>query len=70
MHIVDDHIAHILESYASISGYMHIGATAIHGLVAIEDELVLELDHHARLEDDPEGLVLDDRVAEGARGRV
>ena len=70
VHVVYDHIAHGLKGDAPGARDVDVRAAAVHGLVAVEDELVLELDHHVRLEDDPQGLVLDDRVAEGARDRV
>lgn len=65
---MDDDVADILQCDASIPRDLHIGTTAIYGLVAVEDELMLELDDHVGLEDDPEGLLLDDSIAKGARG--
>lgn len=70
MHIVYNHIAHILQSDASVSGYLHVGPTPVDSLVAINYELMFKLDDHVRLEDDPKGLVLDDGMAEGSRCRA
>lgn len=68
MNIVNDHIANILQGNASISRYLNIGSTTIDSLVAIDNQLVLKLDLHIGLEDDPEGLILDDSMAKGPRG--
>lgn len=67
---MNDHIGNRLQSDASISRYMHVGPSAVDCLVAVKDELVLKLDDHAGLENDPEGLILDDSMAEGAWGGV
>lgn len=70
MHIVNDHMVNILQSNATTSSYMNISSSAIYGLIVVNNELVFKLDHHACLEDDPEGLILDHGVAEGAGGGV
>lgn len=70
VHVVDDDIAHILQRDASVPRDLHIGTTPIYGLVVVDNQLVLELDDHVVLERDPEGLVLDDSITKGARGRT
>ncbi|GER54280.1 aliphatic sulfonates import ATP-binding protein SsuB [Striga asiatica] len=67
VHVVDDDVAHVLHGDAAAAGNVDVGPAAVDGLVGVEDELLLELDEHVGGEDDPEGLRLDDRVAEGAR---
>lgn len=47
VHIVDDHVAHVLEGYAPVAGDVDVGPTAVDCLEVVEYELVLELDHHA-----------------------
>jgi len=67
---VDDDVGDILDGDAGAVGDVHVGAASVDGLEAVHDELLLERDHHIPLEDDPERLVLDHGVAEGALARV
>lgn len=46
MNIVNNHIADVLERNAPTAGDVHVGATAVDGLEAIDYELVFELDLH------------------------
>ncbi|KAM0989008.1 hypothetical protein FF1_012996 [Malus domestica] len=67
---VDDDVGDILEGYASTAGDVDVDAAAVDGLEAVDNELVFELNGHVDREDDPEGFVLDDGVAERARSWV
>jgi len=49
---------------------MHVAASAVQGLEAVHDELLLQLNHHVLLEDDPQRLILDDAIAQCAGGRI
>lgn len=70
MDVVDDDVGDVLEGYAAVSGDVDVGAAAVDGFEAVEDELVFEFDQHVGGEDDPEGFVLDDGVPESAGFRV
>jgi hypothetical protein len=67
---VDDDVGDELDGDAGAAGDVHVGAAAVDGLEAVHDELLPEPDDHVALEDDPERLLLDDGVAEGALARV
>lgn len=60
---MDDDIADELDGDAGAVGDIHPSAAAVDGLVALHDELLLEGDHHAAIEYDPQGLLLDHGVA-------
>lgn len=47
-----------------------VGAAAVNGLEAVHDELLLQGNDHVPLENNPEGLVLDDGMAERPRAGV
>ncbi|ONK55013.1 uncharacterized protein A4U43_UnF8640 [Asparagus officinalis] len=64
---MNDDIGHKLDDDASFVGDVDVDALAVDGLEAVHDELLLEGDDHVALEDDLEGLLLDDDVAEGPR---
>lgn len=68
--VVDDDVGHVLEREAAVAGDFDVGAAAVDGFVAVDDELVFELDEHVGGEGDPDGFRLDDGVAEGARRGV
>lgn len=68
--VVDDDVGHVLERQAAVAGDFDVGAAAVDGFVAVDDELVFELDEHVGGEGDPDGFRLDDGVAEGARRGV
>lgn len=70
VYVVDDDVGDVLEGYAAVAGDMNVGATAVDGFVAVEDEFVLQVYGHVGGEDDPEGLVLDYSVAEGTGNGV
>lgn len=57
-------VGHELDGDARPAGNVDAGAAAVEGLEGVHDQLLLQLDRHVALEDDPERLVLDDRVAE------
>lgn len=63
---VHDDILHELNLEPSPTGEMNVGAPAINGLVRGQNELVLELDLHVAVENDPQRLGLQDAVAESA----
>lgn len=58
MDVVDDDIAYVLQCNAATADYMDIGAAAVQGFVAVEDEFLFEFDEHVGGEDDPERLRL------------
>nr|GMD33628.1 hypothetical protein Pyn_29454 [Ipomoea batatas] len=70
VHVVDDDVADVLERNAAAAGDVDVGAAPVHGLVAVEDELVLQLDGHVGGEDDPQRLRLDHGVPERPRLRL
>lgn len=63
---MDDDVGDVLDGDAGAIGNVHVGATAVDGLEAVHDQLLLERDHHVALEDDPQRLVADDGVPERA----
>lgn len=67
---MDDHIADVLDGNAGAVGDVDGDAAAVDGLVAGHEQLLVEPDHHAPGEDDPEWARLDDGVAERPRLRV
>lgn len=67
---VDDDVGDVLDGDTGTIGDVHVGSSSVDGLEAVHDEFLLERDDHVPLEDDPERLVLDDGVAEGALARV
>lgn len=67
---MDDDVRDVVDGDAGAVGYVDAGAPAVDGLVRVHHQLLLQLDDHVPLEDDPEGLVLDHSVADGARLRV
>lgn len=60
--VVYDHVAHVLDHESGALGDVDLGPTPIDGLVACEDQLLREPDHHVAREYDPEWLCLDHRV--------
>lgn len=66
MQPMHNHVRDKLYRNARTIGNVHVGPTSIYGLEAVHDQLLLELDHHVALEDNPERVVLDDGVAEGS----
>lgn len=67
--VVDDDVADVLQSEAAAADDVDVGAAAVEGLVGVEYQLLRQLDQHVGGEHDPEGLRLDDGVAERARFR-
>lgn len=65
MQPMHNHVRNELNGNARTIGNVHVSPTSIYGLEAVHDQLLLELDHHVALEDDPERFVLDHSVAEG-----
>lgn len=66
MDIMNDDIGDVLERNAPTPSYVHVSAATVEGFIAVENELLREVDEHVGGKDDPEGLRLDDGVAEGA----
>lgn len=64
---VNDNVSNILDGDASSIGNVDIHPTAINGLEAVHDELLLQLYDHVPLEHNPERPVLDDSMAQSAR---
>lgn len=62
---VNDHILDKLDGDASSSGDDNSGSSAIDGLIASHNQLLLEPNHHAVLEDDPQGTSACDCMAKG-----
>ena len=67
MKAMDDDIGDVLYGNATPISNVDIDTTAIDGLEAVHDELLLKSDHHVPLEHYPQGFVLDDSVAQCAR---
>ena len=67
---VDDDVLHELDGDASAVGDMNVGTAAVDGLVAGDEQLLVEVDDHVAGEDDPERLGLDSSVAESAGAGV
>ncbi|KAH7834175.1 hypothetical protein Vadar_013431 [Vaccinium darrowii] len=65
-----NHVCNELNGDAPSFGNVHVSPTFIYGLEVVHDQLLLELDHHVALEDDPERFILDHGVAEGTESRV
>lgn len=63
---MDDDIGNILNCDAASISNVDIGTTAINGLEAVDNELLLQLNDHVTLENNPEGPVLNNSVTEGA----
>lgn len=63
---MDDDIGDKLDGNARAISNVDIGTTTIYGLEAVHDKFLLQSDHHVTLEYNPEGLVLDDCMPEGA----
>lgn len=63
---MDNNVGHVLYSNAWPPGNVHICATAVDRLERIHDQLLLQLDHHAAFENDPQWLVLDHSVPKSA----
>jgi hypothetical protein len=64
---VDDDVVDVLDGNGSASGDVDVDATAVDGLEAVHDELVLQLDVHVAGEYDPERLILQCAIAERSR---
>lgn len=67
---MDDDIGDELNGDTSPIGNVDIDTTAIDGLKAVHDQLLLQFDDHVTLEHNPQRLLLDDGVAESPRLRV
>jgi hypothetical protein len=68
--VMDDDVSDELDGELGAVGDAHLRAAAVDGLVAADDELLLERDDHRLGEGDPEGLLLDHAPPERARPRV
>ena len=58
MDVVDDDITYVLQRNAATADDVDIGAAAVQGFVAVEDEFLREFDEHIGREDDPQRLRL------------
>jgi len=67
VNVVYDDIAYILQSNAASSDDVHISTASIDGLVAVENQLLGQLNHHVAGEDDPQWLVLYHSVSQRPR---
>jgi len=70
VHVVDDDVVGELHRQLRAVGDPHLRAPAVDGLVALDDELLLERDDHRPGEGDPQRLDLDDGPPERAGARV
>lgn len=70
MQTMNYNVCNKLDCNAGSISNVNIGSAAINGLEAIHDELLLQLDHHVTLEDNPERLVLDDSMAQSTGSGV
>lgn len=64
--VMYNNMGDILQCYTPIPRDMNGDTTAVDGFERVENQLVLQLDDHVCWEDDPEGFVLNDGVAESA----
>lgn len=53
---VDYNVGHVLQRDAAVTGYVDVNASAVHGFIAVEDELMLELYRHVRRKYNPDFL--------------
>lgn len=67
---VDDNVVHELNGEASAVPKHHVGAATVDGLVGGNHQLLIQFDHHAALEDDPQGAPLGHGVTDGSWLRV
>lgn len=67
---VDDDVALVMDSDARPAGDVDASTSAVDGLERVHQQLLLKLDHHVPLEDDPQRLVLDHRVPESSGPEV
>jgi len=67
MNVMDDYILYELEGDASTKSYAHIGSPTVNGFVAGHYQLLIQPNHHAACEDNPEGPFLGYGVPEGSR---
>lgn len=63
-------VGHILYGYAGPTGNVDAGSSAVDGLERVHHQLFLQLDHHVTFENDPQWLILDHTISEGAWFRV
>lgn len=70
MQTMNYNICDKLDCNACSISNVDIDSTAINGLEAIHDKLLLQLDHHVTFEHNPEGLILDDSMAQSAGSGV
>lgn len=56
MNTMNDNVGDELNGNASTISNVDVGAAAIDGLEAVQDEFLSESDDHVMIEDDPEGL--------------
>ena len=66
MKTMDYNIGDKLNGNTTPIGNMNIDSSAINGLETVHDQLLLELNRHVLLEHNPERLLLNDSMAEGA----
>lgn len=67
---VDNNVVHELNGEASAVPKHHVGAATVDGLVGGNHQLLIQFDHHAALEDDPQGAPLGHGVTDGSWLRV
>lgn len=70
MNSMNDNIGHILNCNASSICYMNIGTSTINSLITVHDKLLLELNNHIFLENNPERFGLNNSVPQSARSRI
>ena len=70
MDSMNDDVIHILYCNASSVGNMDFGSSTVNSLVAVHEQLLLQLNIHIFLENDPERLRLDDSMAQSAESRI
>lgn len=64
-----DHVANMLHCYARAVSNFHFCPSPIYGFVTIYHQLIVELDHHALSENNPQWFGLDHAVTERSRLR-
>lgn len=61
---VNDNVAHILYSNARATSNVHTYPSTIYGLERVHHKLLLQLDHHVTLENDPQWFLSDHTISQ------
>lgn len=67
---MDDDVGDLMYGDAWSIANVNASTSTVYGLERVHDQLLLQLDHHVPLENDPQRLVLNHRMTEGSWPRV